>query len=176
MAQSDVPHVLLFPYPAQGHVPPILKLAELVSNAGLYVTFVNTEDSHRRFLRTSSVFKRLSKWPMLRFRTIPDGLPEDEPRPFLQFLDIEESLRTRSRDPCRELLVPTGGRDSDGWPLVSCVITDGILRLALEVAEEMEIPVMIVRTSSACSTWAYYSIPQLIKTGELPFHGINLFS
>jgi hypothetical protein len=36
-------HVLIFPFPAQGHVNSMLKLAGLLSLAGLHVTFLNTD-------------------------------------------------------------------------------------------------------------------------------------
>ena len=174
---SPVPHVLFFPFPAQGHVPPMLNLAELISDAGFYITFVNTENIHGRFLRSSSpAFKRLAERPMFRFRTIPDGLPEDDPRPFLRFLELDKSLRTRSRELFREVLAPAGGRDPDGWPPVSSVIADGLLPLAMDVAEEEDVPVMLLRTSSACSVWAYYSIPELIHRGEIPFPSIKSIS
>ncbi|XP_026659247.1 myricetin 3-O-rhamnoside 1,2-glucosyltransferase UGT709G2-like isoform X2 [Phoenix dactylifera] len=168
MTEVGEAHVLVSPFPAQGHVPPMLKLAEILSHAGLHVTFVNTDNIHRRFLASSPALQRLAGLPRFRFRTIPDGLPEDHPRPFLQFLDLEESLRTRSREHYRELLVPTG-KDPDGWPPVTCAVADGILRLASEVAAEMEIPVIFVRTSGACAVWAYLCIPDLIKGGEIPF-------
>ncbi|KAJ6826724.1 7-deoxyloganetic acid glucosyltransferase-like [Iris pallida] len=162
-------HVLLFPFPAQGHVPPFLKLAELLSRAGLFITFVNTEHAHRRFLASSPTIDRLAGLQRFRFRTIPDGLGEEDPRLFVHFLRILESLRTRSREHYRELLAPEDGHDPDGWPPVTCVVGDGMLSLALEVAEEMDVPVMLLRTSSACSVWAYYSIPKLVETGDIPF-------
>ncbi|RVW31499.1 7-deoxyloganetin glucosyltransferase [Vitis vinifera] len=42
---SDKPHVVLIPYPAQGHVNPMLKLAKLLHNKGFFVSFVNTDDA-----------------------------------------------------------------------------------------------------------------------------------
>lgn len=166
----------MFPFPAQGHIPPMLKLAELVSAAGIFITFLNTVHVHGRF--RSPAMNRLAQLPKFRLRTIPDGLPDDDPRQIHRLLDIEESMRTRSREAFRELLRSMmTGRDPEGWPPVTCVVADGILPLALDVAEEFGIPVMILRTSSACSLWAYCCIPQLIERGEIPFPGIyNIIS
>nr|XP_010923184.1 7-deoxyloganetic acid glucosyltransferase [Elaeis guineensis] len=168
MTEGGEAHVLVSPFPAQGHVPPMLKFAELLAHAGLRVTFVNTDNIHRRFLASSPALQRLAGLPRFRFRTIPDGFPEDHPRPFLEFLDLEESLRTRSREHYRELLVPTDP-DPDGWPPVSCVVADGMLRLASEVAAEMEIPLIFFRTSGAGAVWAYLCVPDLIEGGVIPF-------
>lgn len=170
MAGGAIQHVLLFPFPAQGHVPPMLKLGELLSLAGLHVTFLNTEHIHDRLLRSSPAVDRLAQRPNFRFRTISDGLPQDDPRSMVYLLDLEESLRTRSREQYRDmLLAPDGQEDPDGWPTVSCVVADGILTLGLEVPEELGIPVFLLRTSSACSVWAYYSIRNMLQIGELPF-------
>ncbi|KAJ6850936.1 7-deoxyloganetic acid glucosyltransferase-like [Iris pallida] len=172
-------HVLLFPVPAQGHVRAMLKLADLLHASGFCVTFVNTERSHRRFLESSPPPER----PRFRFRTIPDGLPDDDTwrraapaglsadaLTFLLFLELFESMRTRSREHYRELLVPAdGGRDPDHWPPVACVLADSSIPLAFEVAEELKVPVMNVATNSACSIMAHLAIPELIKRGEIPF-------
>lgn len=170
-------HVVVFPFPAQGHIPPMLKLAQLLlsgAGPGLHITFINTEYVHARLVRHSPDLDGLAQLPRFRFRTIPDGLPDDDPRPFHRLLELEESMRTQSREAYRDLLLCSADarRDCDGWPPVSCVVADGILSLALVAAEEVGIPVMIMRTSSACSLWAYWCIPQLIERGEVPFPGI----
>ncbi|TVU13631.1 hypothetical protein EJB05_37051, partial [Eragrostis curvula] len=37
------PHAVCMPYPAQGHVTPMFKLAKLLHARGFHITFVNTE-------------------------------------------------------------------------------------------------------------------------------------
>ncbi|RVW60759.1 hypothetical protein CK203_033589 [Vitis vinifera] len=44
--RSVSPHVLVFPFPIQGHVNSMLKLAELLSLAGLRITFLNSYYTH----------------------------------------------------------------------------------------------------------------------------------
>nr|GEW43455.1 retrovirus-related Pol polyprotein from transposon TNT 1-94 [Tanacetum cinerariifolium] len=36
------------------------------------------------------------------------------------------------------------------------------------------VPVLFFRTISACAFWAYFCIPKLIESGELPFEGTNM--
>ncbi|XVF83816.1 hypothetical protein PTKIN_Ptkin16aG0523500 [Pterospermum kingtungense] len=53
-------------------------------------------------------------------------------------------------------------------PPVDCIIGDGFLGFTLDVAEELGIPIIYIRTSSPCSVWTYYSVPDIIQAGELP--------
>ncbi|KAK9054033.1 hypothetical protein SSX86_025109 [Deinandra increscens subsp. villosa] len=43
-------HVLLIPYPAQGHVTSLMEAARCFTSNGLKVTFVNTEFTHKRVM------------------------------------------------------------------------------------------------------------------------------
>ncbi|XP_034673833.1 UDP-glycosyltransferase 83A1-like isoform X2 [Vitis riparia] len=43
-------HVLVIPYPAQGHVSPLMKLAHRISDHGIKVTFVTPESIHARLM------------------------------------------------------------------------------------------------------------------------------
>ncbi|KAJ0987841.1 hypothetical protein J5N97_006197 [Dioscorea zingiberensis] len=159
-------HVLLFPFPAQGHINCMLKLAELLSIAGLHVTFLNTDYNHRRLSSFSSAFARLTLCPRFRFLSIPDGLPDDDLRPATGLWDLDDSLRTRSGIHLRELLLSCR---QDQWPELTCVLVDSVMPFAIEPVEDLGIPVIIFRTASACSLWAYHCIPKLIQSGELPF-------
>ena len=95
MAESAMPHVLLLPFPP-GHVHPTLKLAELISNTSIHVTFLTIEKVHGRRLQAFA-FKQLSKRSTFRFCAISDGLSEDDnPRTFLE--GVEESLVMRFKE------------------------------------------------------------------------------
>ncbi|KAL7236086.1 hypothetical protein ACSBR1_019369 [Camellia fascicularis] len=79
-SQSHPPHVLIFPFPIQGHVNSMLKLAELFCLAGIDVTFLNSKHNHCRLLRYTDVRSRFAPYVGFNFETIPDGLPADHPR------------------------------------------------------------------------------------------------
>ncbi|KAM0913172.1 hypothetical protein ACQ4PT_012317 [Festuca glaucescens] len=74
---EEKPHAVCVPFPAQGHITPMMKLAKVLHSKGFHVTFVNTEYNHRRLIRCrgSDAVAGLSDF---RFATIPDGLPPSD--------------------------------------------------------------------------------------------------
>ncbi|KAK3016292.1 hypothetical protein RJ639_007612 [Escallonia herrerae] len=77
MASPDLfgkPHAVCIPFPAQGHINPMLKLAKLLHRKGFHITFVHTEFNHQRLLKSRGpdALRGLSSF---RFETIPDGIP-----------------------------------------------------------------------------------------------------
>ncbi|XP_019151425.1 PREDICTED: 7-deoxyloganetic acid glucosyltransferase-like [Ipomoea nil] len=169
------PHVLLFPFPFQGHITPMLHLAELLSLGGLHVTFINTVHNHKRLLSNADFRSHFSRrYTGFRFESISDGLPDDQPRSEeKRLLDVHASLRASAKPALKEL-ISSGGVASGGRGAVSCVIADGILGFVREVAEDLGIPVIYFRTVCASAVWTFFSIPNLIQAKELPFQGNDL--
>jgi hypothetical protein len=166
------PHVLIFPLPAQGHVNSMLKLAELLSLAGLHVTFLNTDYNHDRLLRYTNILTRFSCFPGFQFKTIPDGLPPDHPRSGDDFMDLFDSLNSVTKPLFREMLFSGQSNSNSSGRSVTCIIADGIFSFPIDVGNELGIPVIHFRTISACCIWAYFSIPYMIEAGDLPIRGI----
>ncbi|XP_044473141.1 7-deoxyloganetic acid glucosyltransferase-like [Mangifera indica] len=171
MEKTEVPHVLFFPFPAQGHIKPFLSLAELLSHAGFQATFINTEHNHHRLLHNNDIHNR---FPKFQFKSIPDGLPPDHPRSGpLYIRDLFRSSRVSFRPALRELL--TSLKEEKGpCQLPKCIIADGIMSFSIDVAEEFEIPTIFFRTYSAHCLWIYFHFSQLIEEGEVPFQDENL--
>ena len=71
---AEKPHAVCIPFPAQGHINPMLKLAKLLHHKGFHITFVNTEYNHKRLLKSRGP-NSLDGLPSFTFETIPDGLP-----------------------------------------------------------------------------------------------------
>ena len=68
------PHAVCIPFPAQGHINPMLKLAKLLHHRGFHITFVNTEYNHKCILKSRGL-SSLDGLPSFQFKAIPDGLP-----------------------------------------------------------------------------------------------------
>ncbi|XP_037461726.1 myricetin 3-O-rhamnoside 1,2-glucosyltransferase UGT709G2-like [Triticum dicoccoides] len=148
-------HVLVFPWPRQGHINPILHFATALVDAGLQVSFLHTERNLRR----------LAQAPLLGLRllSIPDGLPEDQP---CSFLDLMESMCTTGSAAYRALLLSLlSAVDAP----VTCVVADGTMPFAFDIAEELGIPALAFAPHSACSYLALLSIPKLLELGEAAF-------
>ena len=75
LAFTEKPHAVCVPYPAQGHINPMLKLAKILHYRGFHITFVNTEYNHKRLLKSRGP-DSLNDLPSFQFKTIPDGLPD----------------------------------------------------------------------------------------------------
>ncbi|KAH7672825.1 UDP-glucuronosyl/UDP-glucosyltransferase protein [Dioscorea alata] len=165
-SSSSAAHVLIMCFPGQGHVTPMLSLAKLLSFSGVFTTFVNTESIHHRL----SISSDLTDRRRLRFRAVPDPLTggANEELDFSsKFINLQESMRSCSTEAYKKLLLTE--ELAGEWPPVTCVIADGILDYAIEVAGEVGIPTLVFRASSPCSTWAYASLRSFIDQGIIPF-------
>ncbi|TYG51934.1 hypothetical protein ES288_D10G301300v1 [Gossypium darwinii] len=88
------PHVLIFPFPAQGHVNSMLKLAELLALASLKVTFLNSKYNHECLVCHIYILSHFTQYPGFKFETIPDGLPQDHPLIFPSFCQASDLMDT----------------------------------------------------------------------------------
>ncbi|BAH93934.1 myricetin 3-O-rhamnoside 1,2-glucosyltransferase UGT709G2 [Oryza sativa Japonica Group] len=165
-------HVLVFPWPIQGHLNVMLHLAVALAGAGVHVTFLHTDYNLRR-LGAAAAAAVASPW--LRFMSVTDGLPDDHPRTVANLGEISRSLHTAGRAAYRALLasssqlVPADAAGGGAFPPVTTVVADALLPFAIDVAEELGVPALAFRTASACSFLAYMSVPRLVELGELPF-------
>ena len=157
-------HVLVFPWPAQGHINSMPHLAAGLLDAGLHVTFLHTEHNLRRLNRAAA--DDASPTRRLRFMSLPDGLPDDNSRAEADQMDLAESLLSTGAVAYRALLVSLlsaeTGNHADTIGLVTCVVADGVLPFAIDVAEGLGVPAFAFRTASACSFLAYLSVPKLL--------------
>ncbi|KAL4347079.1 hypothetical protein GQ457_17G007010 [Hibiscus cannabinus] len=160
-AEEPHPHVVILPIPAQGHVKPMLKLAELLSHSSFRVTFINTEYVHTTFLSSVDIHSFSRRFPKFRFVSIPDGLPPDSPRSGKGIIDVLLSLRDTAKASLLEVLVSLRQPPT-------CIIADGIVCCAaIDAGEEFGVPVWAFRTYSACCTWTFIC-PSSFKKGK--FH------
>ncbi|GMJ12138.1 UDP-glucosyl transferase 85A3 [Hibiscus trionum] len=156
------PRVVFLPFPALGHVKPMLKLAELLSHATFHVTFINTEYIHHRLLPSIDLDAFHRRFPNFHFLTIPDGLPPHHTR---TVADLFSSIGSATTSALRQLRVS----EDLLCRTTTCIIADGIMSSSAVIAgEEFGIPVLAFRTFSACCTWIYFHLSKLIEEGEVP--------
>ncbi|KAI4970924.1 hypothetical protein ZWY2020_001838 [Hordeum vulgare] len=148
-------HVLVFPWPRQGHINPMLHFATALVQAGVQVTFLHTEHNLRRIAQAPP--------PGLRLLSLPDGLPDDHPRSFLQLM---ESMCETGSAAYRALLMSLL---SEASAPVTCVVADGNMPFAINIAEDLGVPALAFAGNSACSYLALLSVPKLVELGETAF-------
>lgn len=121
MEKQDPAHVVIFPLPGVGHVNSMLKLAELLSHAGIKITFLNTEYYYDRVIRHSSDgFSRYMQIPGLQLKTVTDGLPKDHPRTPDKFTELIDSLNLAIPPLLKEMV-------TDSNSPVNYIIADGYM-------------------------------------------------
>ncbi|KAI3513691.1 hypothetical protein L1887_21030 [Cichorium endivia] len=166
MGSIDKPHAVCIPFPAQGHINPMLKLAKILHSKGFHITFVNTEFNHQRLLKSQGP-DTLSHDPSFKFETIPDGLPPPENLDATQ--DIPTLCKSTSEsclEPFKKLLMKLN--DTTTTPPVSCIISDGAMSFTLDAADELGIPEVLFWTTSACGFLAYVHYSTLTQKGFIP--------
>ncbi|KAL3502141.1 hypothetical protein ACH5RR_036590 [Cinchona calisaya] len=160
------PHVVLVPYPAQGHVNPLMRLAKLLHAKGFHISFVNTEFNHKRLIRSKGP-ESVKGFDDFRFETIPDGMPPSDKDATQDVPQLCYSTRKTCLVPFKELLIKLSS--SADVPPVSCVISDGVMSFGIKAAEDLGIPEVQFWTASACSFIGYLHYRELIKRGIFPF-------
>ncbi|TXG52778.1 hypothetical protein EZV62_021947 [Acer yangbiense] len=142
--EKPPPHAVFVPFPAQGHINPMLKLAKLLNlYRGFHITFVNTEYNYNRLLKSSGP-DSLNGTPTFCFETIPDGLP---------LLDANAV--------------------QDFPSLFTCVVSDCVMSFTLKAAQELNIPNVLFWTASACGFTGYVHYRNLIERGLAPLKDVS---
>ncbi|KAL8539139.1 hypothetical protein ACS0TY_000942 [Phlomoides rotata] len=158
-----VPHVLIFPLPIQAPVSYMLKLAEILClDEAIKVTFLTIPYIQHRLFHYSDTQTHFAKYPNFRFETIPDGLPENNPRTVVQFAELMQSLEALAGPAFEEII--TAGPNP-----VSCVISEGLFNFPTEIAKKNGVPFLCFDTLSPCAVLTHLSLPKLLQAGELPF-------
>jgi hypothetical protein len=171
------PHAVITPYPLQGHINPLLKLAKLLHLRGFHVTFVNTEYNHKRLLKSRGP-KAFDGFTDFTFETIPDGLTpiEGDGDVSQDIISLSDSIRKNFYHPFCELLAKLKDSSNDGLiPPVSCLVSDIGLTFTLQAAEELGLPNVLFSSASACSLLSALHFRTLIDKGVIPLKGNNLY-
>ncbi|XP_049398947.1 7-deoxyloganetin glucosyltransferase-like [Solanum stenotomum] len=166
--ELNKPHAVCIPYPSQGHINPMLKLAKILHHKGFHITFVNTEFNHRRLLRSRGPHS-LDGLSSFRFETIPDGLPTCDADATQDIPSLCKSTTETCLAPFRDLLAKLNDtNNTSNVPPVSCIVSDGIMTFTLAAAQELGVPQVQLCTPSACGFLGYMHYATLIEKGYAP--------
>ncbi|KAK6282320.1 hypothetical protein POUND7_016145 [Theobroma cacao] len=168
------PHAVCIPYPAQGHINPMLKLAKFLHHKGFHITFVHTEYNYKRLLRSRGP-NSVDGLPDFRFEAIPDGLPHTDADATQDIPSLCDSTSKNCLAPFRDLLYKLNdvAAASSSIPPVSSIVSDGGMSFTVKAAEEFGIPDVLFWTPSACGFLCYLQLPSLVERGLTPVKDAN---
>ncbi|KAI3684566.1 hypothetical protein L6452_33790 [Arctium lappa] len=163
------PHVVFIPYPAQSHIKCMLKLARLLHQKGLNITFINTQSNHKRLLKSGATSRWLDGAPGFQFKTVPDGLPDsassdhDVDQHTQTIVEVWTYLGTNFFDSFLDLVA---GLETP----VTCIVCDGFMTYTNMAcaAEKIRVPIIVFWTLAACGFMGFYQIKVLMEKGLIP--------
>ncbi|XP_031282574.1 UDP-glycosyltransferase 83A1-like [Pistacia vera] len=159
------PHVLVIPYPAQGHVPPLLKLATKIAENGIEVTFVNTDLIAAKVM--AAMPEESEGWSLIKFVSISNGIGQEEDR-----TDFDKTTNTMLRVMPGNLkdLIEKINQSSDNEQ-ITCVIADILVVWAIELAQKMGIPRAAFVPYGPATLALSFHIKKLTEAGILDMNG-----
>ncbi|KAK4437438.1 UDP-glycosyltransferase 82A1 [Sesamum alatum] len=154
--------ILLIPYPAQGHVTPMLKLASLLSNLGFRPVVITPEFIHRR------ISPQINPEDGILCLSIPDGLDAETPR---DFFAIERAMEENMPPVLEALLRKMIDEEEEGGGGIACLVADLLASWAVDVAQRCGVAAAGFWPAMHATYRLIAAIPHLIRTGVISENG-----
>ncbi|KAH0460958.1 hypothetical protein IEQ34_008533 [Dendrobium chrysotoxum] len=161
IATMSSTHALILPYPAQGHVIPLMELSYCLIERGFHITFINTEFNHERIFAGSKL-DQAKFIDGIHFVTIPDGLELEEDRH--NFGRMTASLTKVMPSFLEELM-------RNNVVKFTCFIADMNMAWALSIAKNVGLRTAVVWPAAAGALVTILSIPKLIQDEVIDENG-----
>nr|XP_017216986.1 PREDICTED: 7-deoxyloganetin glucosyltransferase-like [Daucus carota subsp. sativus] len=131
---------------------------------GIFITFVNTEFNHRRFLKLG-LLESLDGLSGFRFEAIPDGLPPSDPDATQDIPALSHSIiENKMLLPFQNLLAKLNA----GIHPVTSILSDGFMPFAADAAQSLGVPVVFLWTVSAGAFMGFCQSRNLLEKGLIP--------
>ncbi|XP_048421689.1 UDP-glycosyltransferase 76B1-like [Pyrus x bretschneideri] len=164
MEQSKGRRLILCPLPFQGHINPMLELANILHSKGFSIAIIHTNFNS---LNPST------RNPHFTYHSIPVDLTETEAS--IKDLTVVLSiLNAKCVEPFRECLAELLSDGMNSENPIACLISDPLFNFTRSVAESFKLPTIILRTGCAASFAVYIAFPLLKKKGLLTNTGSRL--
>uniref|UniRef100_M8CC55 Cytokinin-N-glucosyltransferase 2 n=1 Tax=Aegilops tauschii TaxID=37682 RepID=M8CC55_AEGTA len=144
--------VLMFPLPFQGHINPMLQLADVLHGRGLAVTILHYTGFHNHnTLRPA------------------DGVPADVlASGNVIAMIVAMNTAMEASVAFRDVLAAESMLAGEGKPRAACLVIDSNLFGAQKAAEELGLPTIALRPGSAACFNCFLAYPMLHQNGYLP--------
>jgi len=165
-------HVLVLPFPAQGHVNPLMRFSLKLAQRGFKVTFVNTDFTQKRVMSATNGELNL-KGSAVRLLSVPDGLgPEDDRSDFASLaLAILRTMPSAIQKLIKDNINGLHHDHDGGGEKITAMVVDLYMAWGLEVADELGIKGVVFCPHSAAVFALEENIPNLIDKGILNSDG-----
>lgn len=157
-------HVVAVPYPAQGHVIPMMEVVQCLANNGVKVTFVNTEFNHQRVMKALPQTEDVHE--LISLVSVPDGLESMEDRNDHGKL-AEGTLKIIPKN-LEALIEKMNGTQSD---TVTCVLADIYMASTMQVAKRLGIKRAAFLPASVAMLASTNSVKKLVDDGIVDSNG-----
>lgn len=153
--------LIFFPLPLQGHITPMLQLANILHSKGFSITILH--------LKLNS--PNPANYPHFTFCPIDDGSSETSEASKGDIISLLEGINAKCIEPFRQALGQLLA-DASGDP-VACLISDAVLHSTAAVCRSLNLPRIVLRTGGVCSFLAFVAFPLLFEKGYLPLEGLR---
>ncbi|KAK5777105.1 hypothetical protein PVK06_045071 [Gossypium arboreum] len=162
------PHALVIPYPAQGHVAPLMKLALQIASHGVKVTFVNTESIHAKI--KASLPENVEEAHLISLVSLPDGLELDDDR--TDWVKLNDSIHRTMPGYLEDFILKVNGSNAN--QKFTCVVADTSVGWALELAKKAGLQAVAVWPAGGPCLALALHLPQLLEAGIIDTEGTVL--
>jgi hypothetical protein len=159
--QRNGRRLVLFPLPLQGHVNPMIQLANILHSKGFSITIIHTTFNS----------PDPSKYPHFTFHSIQEELTETEAST-ADIIALVSSLNIKCVAPFRDCVSRLLSDVSEDP--IACLISDAIFHFTTAVSKGLKLPRIVLRTGGASSFRIFTALPFLKEKGYLPIQG-NFF-
>ena len=155
--------VLVFPLPFQGHINPMLQLADALHARGLPVTV-----HHTRFNAPDP-----GRRPEFRFVPVPDGVPAGVAASgdVIGILDAMNAAMEAQESAALRGVLESVLADEEEKPHAACIVFDANLLAVPRAAVAVGLKTLVLRTASAACFGCLMAYPMLHQKGYLPPQG-----
>ncbi|CAL5079414.1 unnamed protein product [Urochloa decumbens] len=158
--------VVVFPLPFQGHINPMLQLADALHDRGLAVTVL-----HTGFNAPDPTCR-----PEFRFVPVPDGVPGEVATSgdVIGILDAMNAAMEAEDSAALQGVLASVIAD-DEQPPVACIVFDSNLLAVPRAAAAVGLKTLVLRTASAACFGCFLAYPMLHRKGYLPPQESNMY-
>ncbi|GAA0171420.1 transferase [Lithospermum erythrorhizon] len=154
---SPALHVFMISFPAQGHVNPLLRLANYLASQGLLITFCTTESFGKKMRKANNILSHETQpspvgLGSIRFEFFDDELDENDKTP----LDYNWYVPHLELIGKQKLPMILKNQEEQGFPFVCCLVNNSFIPWASDVAESLDIPSAVFWVQSCACFSAYF--------------------